>query len=97
MVAAGLAEECQIQVAYAIGVAEPVSIYVQTFGTGVMPDAEISKILVKNVDMTPRVIIKRLNLLRPIYKNTAAYGHFGRNEFSWEQLDLVPMLKKAAK
>ncbi len=97
VVAAGLAEECQIQVAYAIGVAEPVSIYVQTFGTGVMPDAEISKILVKNVDMTPRGIIKRLNLLRPIYKNTAAYGHFGRNEFSWEQLDLVPMLKKAAK
>lgn len=97
VVAAGLAEECQIQVAYAIGVAEPVSIYVQTFGTGVMPDAEISKILVKNVDMTPRGIIKRLNLLRPVYKNTAAYGHFGRNEFSWEQLDLVPTLKKAAK
>jgi S-adenosylmethionine synthetase len=97
VVAAGLAEECQIQVAYAIGVAEPVSIYVQTFGTGVMPDAEISKILVKNVDMTPRGIIKRLNLLRPIYKNSAAYGHFGRNEFSWEQLDLVSTLKKAAK
>ncbi len=97
VVAAGLAEECQIQVAYAIGVAEPVSIYVQTFGTGVMPDAEISKILVKNVDMTPRGIIKRLNLLRPVYKKTAAYGHFGRNEFSWEQLDLVSTLKKAAK
>jgi S-adenosylmethionine synthetase len=97
VVAAGLAEECQIQVAYAIGVAEPVSIYVQTFGTGVMPDAEISKILAKNVDMTPRGIIKRLNLLRPIYKKTAAYGHFGRKEFSWEQLDLVSMLKKAAK
>jgi len=97
VVAAGLAEECQIQVAYAIGVAEPVSIYVQTFGTGIMPDAEISKILVKNVDMTPRGIIKRLNLLRPIYKNSAAYGHFGRNEFSWEQLDLVSTLKKAAK
>jgi S-adenosylmethionine synthetase len=97
VVAAGLAEECQIQVAYAIGVAEPVSIYVQTFGTGVMPDSEISKILVKNVDMTPRGIIKRLNLLRPIYRNSAAYGHFGRNEFSWEQLDLVATLKKAAK
>ncbi len=97
VVAAGLAEECQIQVAYAIGVAEPVSIYVQTFGTGVMPDAEISKILTKNVDMTPRGIIKRLNLLRPIYKRSAAYGHFGRNEFSWEQLDLVSTLKKAAK
>jgi S-adenosylmethionine synthetase len=99
VVAAGLADECQIQVAYAIGVAEPVSIYVNTFGTGVMPDSEISKILVKNVDMTPRGIIKRLNLLRPIYKKTAAYGHFGRieKEFSWEQLDLMSMLKKAAK
>lgn len=99
VVAAGLAEECQIQVAYAIGVADPVSIYVNTFGTGVMPDAEISKILVKNVDMTPRGIIKRLNLLRPIYNKTAAYGHFGRNEkeFTWEHLDLVPALKKAAR
>lgn len=99
VVAAGLADECQIQVAYAIGVAEPVSIYVNTFGTGVMPDSEISKILVKNVDMTPRGIIKRLNLLRPIYKKTAAYGHFGRNdkEFTWEQLNLVSTLKKAAK
>ncbi|MBW7887614.1 MAG: methionine adenosyltransferase [Bacteroidetes bacterium] len=99
VVAAGLAEECQIQVAYAIGVAEPVSIYVNTFGSGAIPDDEISKILVKNVDMTPRGIIKRLNLLRPIYKKTAAYGHFGRNDkdFSWEQLDLVPMMKKAAR
>jgi len=99
VVAAGLAEECLIQVAYAIGVAEPVSIYVNTFGTGIMPDDEISKILMKIVDMTPRGIIKRLNLLRPIYKKTAAYGHFGRNEkeFTWEQLDLVPALKKAAK
>lgn len=99
VVAAGLAEECLIQVAYAIGVAEPVSIYVNTFGTGVMPDDEISKILMKVVDMTPRGIIKRLNLLRPIYKKTAAYGHFGRNEkeFTWEQLNLVPALKRAAK
>lgn len=99
VVAAGIAEECQIQVAYAIGVAEPVSIYVNTFGSGIMPDTEISKILVKNVDMTPRGIIKRLNLLRPIYKKTAAYGHFGRNDkdFSWEQLDLVPLLKRSAK
>lgn len=99
VVAAGLAEECLIQVAYAIGVAEPVSIYVNTFGTGSMPDDEISKILMKIVDMTPRGIIKRLNLLRPIYKKTAAYGHFGRNEkeFTWEQLDLVPALKKAAR
>jgi S-adenosylmethionine synthetase len=99
VVAAGLAEECQIQVAYAIGVADPVSIYVNTFNTGIMPDGEISKILMKNIDMTPRGIIKRLNLLRPIYTKTAAYGHFGRTEkeFTWEQTDLVPMLKRAAK
>jgi S-adenosylmethionine synthetase len=99
VVAAGLAEECLIQVAYAIGVADPVSIYVNTYGSGVIPDSEISKILVKNVDMTPRGIIKRLNLLRPIYRKTAAYGHFGRNDkdFSWEQIDLVSMLKKEAK
>lgn len=99
VVAAGLAEECQIQVAYAIGVAQPVSIYVNTFGSGIMPDNEISKILVKNIDMTPRGIIKRLNLLRPIYKKTAAYGHFGRSEkeFSWERLDLVSTLMKAAR
>ncbi|MGE5315716.1 MAG: methionine adenosyltransferase [Acidobacteriota bacterium] len=99
IVAAGLAEECMIQVAYAIGVAEPVSIYVNTYGTGVMPDEQISAILQKEVDMTPRGIIKRLDLLRPIYKKTASYGHFGRTEkeFTWERLDLVPMLKKAAK
>jgi S-adenosylmethionine synthetase len=99
IVAAGLADECLIQVAYAIGVAEPVSIYVNTFGTGKMPDFEISAIVRKEVDMTPRGIIKRLNLLRPIYKKTASYGHFGRNDkdFTWEYLDLVPMLKKAAK
>ena len=99
VVAAGLAEECQIQVAYAIGVAEPVSIYVNTFNTGIMPDAEISKILTENIDMTPRGIIKRLNLLRPVYKRTAAYGHFGRHEdgFTWEHLDLVPALRRAAR
>jgi S-adenosylmethionine synthetase len=99
IVAAGLAKECQIQVAYAIGVAQPVSINVNTFATGAVPDGAIAKILMNEVDMTPRGIINRLNLLRPIYKKTAAYGHFGRNDkdFTWEQLDLVPMLKKAVK
>jgi S-adenosylmethionine synthetase len=99
IVAAGLAEECLIQVAYAIGVAEPVSIYVNTSGTGKLPDYKLSSILRKEIDMTPRGIIERLNLLRPIYTKTAAYGHFGRNEkeFTWEHLDLVPLLKKAAK
>lgn len=98
VVAAKLATECLVQVAYAIGVAEPVSVYVNTYGTGVIPDKEISKMIKKEVDLTPRGIITRLNLLRPIYSNTAAYGHFGRNEkeFSWEQLDLVSVFKKYA-
>ncbi|NWF89383.1 MAG: methionine adenosyltransferase [Ignavibacteriaceae bacterium] len=98
VVAAKLATECLVQVAYAIGVAEPVSVYVNTYGTGVIPDSEISQIIKKEVDLTPRGIITRLNLLRPIYSNTAAYGHFGRSEkeFSWEQLDLVQLFKKYA-
>ena len=99
IVAAGFASECQIQVAYAIGVREPISINVQTFGTGIVPDQEIAKIITKEVDMTPRGIIKRLDLLRPIYRKTAAYGHFGRTEkeFTWEKLDLVKTLLNAAK
>jgi S-adenosylmethionine synthetase len=99
IVAAGFATECQIQVAYAIGVAEPVSINVQTFGTGIIPDQEIARIISKEVDMTPRGIIKRLDLLRPIYRKTASYGHFGRTEkeFTWERLDLVKKLLKAVK
>jgi S-adenosylmethionine synthetase len=99
IVAAGFASECQIQVAYAIGVKEPISINVQTFGTGIIPDQEIAKIITKEVDMTPRGIIKRLDLLRPIYRKTAAYGHFGRTEkeFTWEKLDLVKTLLNAAK
>jgi len=99
IVAAGLASECQIQVAYAIGVAEPVSIHVQTFGTGRMPDQRIGEIVAKEIDMTPRGIIKRLKLRRPIYRKTAAYGHFGRNEkdFTWEKLDLVKTLQKAVR
>ena len=96
VVAAKLATECLVQVAYAIGVAEPVSVYVNTYGTGVIPDIEISKMIKKEVDLTPKGIITRLNLLRPIYSKTSAYGHFGRNEkeFSWEHLDLVPLFKK---
>jgi S-adenosylmethionine synthetase len=96
VVAARLATECLVQVAYAIGVAEPVSVYVNTYGTGVIPDIEISKMIKKEVDLTPRGIITRLNLLRPIYSQTSAYGHFGRKEkdFSWEHLGLVPLFKK---
>ena len=98
IVASGLAKECLVQVAYAIGIAEPVSIYIDTKGTGVIPDSEISKMIMKEVDLTPKGIIERLKLRRPIYQKTAAYGHFGRteNEFSWEQLDLVNLFKKYA-
>ncbi len=96
VVGAKLANECLVQIAYAIGVAEPVSVYVDTKGTGKIPDKEISKMIREEVDLTPRGIISRLNLRRPIYQKTSAYGHFGRNDkdFSWEQLDLVPVFKK---
>lgn len=105
IVAAGIATECLIQVAYAIGVVEPVSIHAQTFGTGVVPDEELESTLKKlsvkggPLDLTPRGIIKRLDLRRPIYRKTASYGHFGRTEkeFTWEKLDLVNTLKKAVK
>jgi S-adenosylmethionine synthetase len=98
IVGAKLAKECLVQVAYAIGVIDPVSVYVNTHGTGVISDKEIAKMIVKEVDLTPRGIIDRLKLRRPIYKKTAAYGHFGRNDkdFTWEQLDLIPVFKKYA-
>jgi len=96
VVAAKLAKECMVQVAYAIGVAEPVSILIDTKGTGVVPDSKIAEIIKKYVDMTPKGIIERLQLRRPIYSKTAAYGHFGRNEkeFTWEALDLVESFQK---
>ena len=96
IVGAGLATECLVQLAYAIGVAEPVSVYVDTKGTGVIPDIEISKMINKEVDLTPKGIIERLKLRRPIYQRTAAYGHFGREEdgFTWENLDLIDLFKK---
>lgn len=96
IVAAGLAKECLVQLAYAIGVAEPVSVYIDTKGTGVIPDSEISKMIQKEVDLTPNGIISRLDLRRPIYQKTAAYGHFGRTEetFTWEKTDLVQIFKK---
>jgi S-adenosylmethionine synthetase len=99
VVAAGLARECTIQVAYAIGVAEPVSLRVDTHGSGVMPDKELAAMLLKEIDMTPRGIITRLKLRRPVYRATAAYGHFGRSGegFTWEALDLVKKLQRAAK
>ena len=96
LVAAGLAEEVLVQIAYAIGVAAPVSIDVNTFGTGVVADRLLVRLIHENFDLRPASIIKRLNLLQPIYKASAAYGHFGRPEFSWEALDHVDALKKAA-
>ncbi|MBR1891820.1 MAG: methionine adenosyltransferase [Clostridia bacterium] len=94
VVAAGLAKQVQIEVAYAIGVAKPVSMHVDTFGTGVLSDEQIAKIIEKEFDFRPLAIIEKLGLRAPIYKNTASYGHFGRSEFSWEKLDKVNDLKK---
>lgn len=96
IVAAGLARKCEIQLAYAIGVAKPMSIMVDTFGTGVMKDVDLVEIVRKEFDLRPAGIIKTLDLRRPIYKQTAAYGHFGRNDLDlpWEKLDKVDELKK---
>jgi S-adenosylmethionine synthetase len=96
IVGAKLADECLIQVSYAIGVAEPISIFVDTKGTGKVPDEKISKFIRKEVDMTPKGIINRLNLRRPIYRQTSNYGHFGRSNpaFTWEKLDLVSKFKR---
>ncbi len=92
-----MAKECLVQLAYAIGVAEPVSVYVDTKGTGVISDNDISEMIKKEVDLTPKGIIKRLDLLKPIYQNTSSYGHFGRKDFSWEKLDLVKKFQKHKK
>jgi len=98
IVAAGLAERAQVQVAYAIGVAEPVSIMVETFGTGKVPSSKLEQMVRRHFDFTPTGIIKYLNLRRPIYKKTAAFGHFGRNEpeFTWERTDRVKDLRDDA-
>ncbi len=99
IVAAGLAKKCEVQVAYAIGVARPVSVLVDTFGTGTIADEKIGKLVEKHFDLRPKGIIQALNLLRPIYLKTAAYGHFGRDEpeFSWEATDKAAALKADAK
>lgn len=96
IVAAGLADKCEIQLSYAIGVARPTSVCVETFGTGRLPELELVKIVRENFDLRPAGIIKMLDLRRPIYKQTAAYGHFGRNDLDlpWEKLDKVELLKK---
>jgi len=90
-----LAKRCEIQIAYAIGVAKPVSILVDTFGTGKLPDEAIAALVEKTFDFRPAAIIRDLNLRRPIYKQVAAYGHFGRDDLNlpWEKLDKVPILQ----
>ncbi|MFA6636176.1 MAG: methionine adenosyltransferase [Candidatus Omnitrophota bacterium] len=99
VVASALAAQCEVQFAYAIGVPEPVSIMVNTFGTGKIEDQAISELIKKNFDLTPAGIIEKLKLRRPIYRKTASYGHFGRDEegFTWEEVDMADILKKSAK
>ena len=98
VVAAGLAEKCEIQVAYAIGVARPVSLMIDTSGTAVIPEEDIEKLVLEHFDLRPKSIVQELDLLRPIYRNTAAYGHFGRTEpeFTWEHTDKAELLRDAA-
>jgi S-adenosylmethionine synthetase len=98
LVAAGVADRCEVQLAYAIGVAEPVSVLVDTFNTSKIPQQKLTKLVRDHFPMTPRGIIEHLKLRRPIYKKTAAYGHFGRTEpeFTWERTDLAEKIKKDA-
>lgn len=98
IVAAGLADQCEVQIAYAIGIAQPVSVLVNTYGTGKIPDEELLEIVKKNFDMRPKAIIEQFNLLRPIYRKTSVFGHFGRNDpdFTWEKTDKAETLRKAA-
>jgi S-adenosylmethionine synthetase len=95
VVAAGLAERCELQVAYAIGVAEPVSLLIDTMGTGKAPDARLAEAVRKVFDLTPRGIIKTLDLRKPVFRDTSVYGHFGRPGFSWERTDKVEDLRRA--
>jgi S-adenosylmethionine synthetase len=99
IVAAGLAEECTVQLAYCIGLTEPVSVMVHTYGTGKISDEKLVKLIKKVFPLSPKGIIDHLKLLRPIYRKTAVYGHFGREEedFTWEKLDAVEELLSAVK
>ena len=94
VVAAGLADECELQLAYAIGVANPVSLFVETFGSGRVSDEKLAAIIRENFDLRPAAIIEKLGLRRPVFRETAAYGHFGRAQFPWEQTDMAGALKK---
>jgi S-adenosylmethionine synthetase len=97
VVAAGLADRCEVQVSYAIGVAKPTSVMVETFGTNKVPEQKIIDAVNKNFDLRPYGIVKMLDLLKPVYRKTASYGHFGRDEFSWEKTDRAAALKADAK
>ncbi|MFT5726037.1 MAG: S-adenosylmethionine synthetase [Desulforhopalus sp.] len=99
LIAAGIAKEIEIQVAYAIGISQPVSINVNSFGTGIVSDAEIKQLIIQHFDLRPKAIVQQLDLLRPIYEATAAYGHFGRelDSFTWEKTDKADMLRDAVK
>ena len=97
VVAAGLAQECLVQVAYAIGVADPVSINVNTYGTGKVANDQLAEAIMKVFDLTPAGIVSRLKLKTPGFLKTAAYGHFGRDEFTWEKLDYVDEIANAVK
>ena len=96
IVAAGFADQCEIQISYAIGVAQPISVFVNTFGTGKCSDDKLLELVKKNFDMRPKAIIDQLQLLRPIYRKTAVFGHFGREDvdFPWEKTDKAALLKK---
>ncbi|MBI3817801.1 MAG: methionine adenosyltransferase [Planctomycetes bacterium] len=96
LVAAGVADRCEVQLSYAIGVAQPTSIRIDSFGTGKLPENRITEIVRELFDLRPRAIIERLDLLKPIYRRTARYGHFGRPDFSWEKLDVVDAIKQKA-
>ena len=98
LVAAGLADECEVALAYAIGVAQPVSVQVSTFGTGKLPEDELGRLVRKHFDLSPDGIIRMLDLRRPIYRQTAAYGHFGRTDIDlpWEHTDKAELLRQNA-
>ncbi len=98
LVAAGLADQAEVQLAYAIGVADPVSVHVETFGTGKVSDRRFEELVREHFDLTPKGIIESLDLRRPIYRKTAAYGHFGRelDEFKWELTDVAAALERSA-
>ena len=93
IVAAGLAKKCEVQLSYAIGVAKPTSVNVDTFGTNTVPEEKITALIGEHFDLRPKSIIMHLDLKRPIYRQTARYGHFGRKEFPWEQTDKADVLK----